>query len=412
MIKTLRFKLVALLALVANISFAQTTIDFTQQTITVNDKVGYTLTVSGYTFKAEKAEGSTVPTQNAKSKDLRHYAKNTLTVSGADLKVLVFNMSEQGLAQWGNVTASVGTVTIDKENGKTNWTNPDGCTSVTFTIGTDNTYGTNTSKTAGQFDVSSVVINGEAGGGDQPETPAVPTADNIAAFKALTNGTTAVLKLNNAVVVYKNVYTTKSGTTNTEYYVRDATGAVQFYNTDLTLEVGNALNGTVEGKLSVYNGMPELTKTANTSAANYTVEETTAVSPTEVKVADLQDDAHIADLVIVKGTFSTVTEGSYTNTYLTDGDSKVMVYDKFKAGVTIPTDNVEYAVKGIFVSAKLSGSIVYELAPLSVIPASASINTVEAAAADANAPVYNIAGQRVSKDYKGLVIVNGKKMMK
>lgn len=31
---------------------------------------------------------------------------------------------------------------------------------------------------------------------------------------------------------------------------------------------------------------------------------------------------------------------------------------------------------------------------------------------DANAPVYNIAGQRVSKDAKGLVIVNGKKVLR
>ena len=30
---------------------------------------------------------------------------------------------------------------------------------------------------------------------------------------------------------------------------------------------------------------------------------------------------------------------------------------------------------------------------------------------DANAPMYNLAGQRVNKSYKGVVIVNGKKYM-
>jgi hypothetical protein len=30
---------------------------------------------------------------------------------------------------------------------------------------------------------------------------------------------------------------------------------------------------------------------------------------------------------------------------------------------------------------------------------------------DANAPMYNLAGQRVTKSYKGVVIVNGKKML-
>lgn len=411
MIKTLRFTLVALLALVANISFAQTTIDFTTQNVTKNDGVGYTLTVSNYTFKAEKADGSNAPTQNGTSKDLRHYAKNTLTVSGADLKTLVFSMSDQGLKQWADVTASVGTVTIDKENGKTNWTSPAGCTSVTFTVGTANTYGSNASKTTGQFDVKSVVVNGEAGGGDQPSTPEVKTVDNIAAFKALANGTTAVLKLNDAVVLYKNVYTTKSGATNTEYYVRDATGAMQFFNTDLDFETGDALAGTVEGKLSIYSDMPELTKTGNTSAANITVSKATGVSPKTVEVSDLLDNTYLADLVVVKGTFSSVAGEKYTDYFLSDGDDQVQVYDKFKTGVTIPTEG-EYEVKGILISAKLSGKIVYELAPLSITQVSTGINGVEAAAADVNAPMYNIAGQRVSKDYKGLVIVNGKKLMK
>lgn len=72
MVKTLRYTLMAVVAMVANFSFAQTTIDFKQQTVTLKDKVGYTLTAEGYTFEADKADGSTVPTQNTNSKDLRH----------------------------------------------------------------------------------------------------------------------------------------------------------------------------------------------------------------------------------------------------------------------------------------------------------------------------------------------------
>lgn len=44
MVKTLRYTLMAVVAMVANFSFAQTTIDFTKQTVTLKDKVGYTLT--------------------------------------------------------------------------------------------------------------------------------------------------------------------------------------------------------------------------------------------------------------------------------------------------------------------------------------------------------------------------------
>lgn len=154
MVKTLRYTLMAVVAMVANFSFAQTTIDFTKQTATLKDKVGYTLTAEGYTFEADKAAGTTVPTQNTNKKDLRHYAKNTLTISGPAMKEIVFTMSAAGKKQWGDVTPSEGQVTVDTENGITTWTNTNGSTTVTFTVGTDNTYGSNKKKTAAQFDLA------------------------------------------------------------------------------------------------------------------------------------------------------------------------------------------------------------------------------------------------------------------
>ena len=43
---------------------------------------------------------------------------------------------------------------------------------------------------------------------------------------------------------------------------------------------------------------------------------------------------------------------------------------------------------------------------------SAGIETVRAIELNANAPIYNLAGQRVDKDYKGVVVQNGKKFIK
>ncbi|ANR72752.1 hypothetical protein J4856_09680 [Prevotella scopos JCM 17725] len=40
------------------------------------------------------------------------------------------------------------------------------------------------------------------------------------------------------------------------------------------------------------------------------------------------------------------------------------------------------------------------------------IETVSSIELNENAPIYNPAGQRVSKDYKGVVIQNGKKFIK
>ena len=43
------------------------------------------------------------------------------------------------------------------------------------------------------------------------------------------------------------------------------------------------------------------------------------------------------------------------------------------------------------------------------IDASTGIKEVENRKEDANVPLYNLAGQRVGKDYKGVVIKNGQK---
>ena len=40
-----------------------------------------------------------------------------------------------------------------------------------------------------------------------------------------------------------------------------------------------------------------------------------------------------------------------------------------------------------------------------------AINTINAEELDVNAPIYNTAGQQVNKNYKGVVIQNGKKIL-
>ena len=417
MIKILRISMIAVLALIANVSFAGvSTIDFTKLAVkTVSDENnkennGYTFTSGDFTFTAKKNKGQAAPTQNANTKDLRHYAKNTITISGAKMTKMVFTMSDAGKKQWATVTASEGTMTVDKTNGTTTWENTNGSSSVTLTVGDKNDFGTNKNKTAGQFNVDKVDITSDGqGGGETPTPPAEETkAENIAAFKALASGTTATLTLKDAQVVYKNVYTTKSGATNTEYYVRDASGAIQFFNTDLKLNVNQVINGTVEVTYSPFNELPEATKTANTSAEKLTITDGEAAVPTKVTVADLTSNKYLCDLVTVENAnIISETSGSYTNQYLTNGTDKVMIYDKFKTKTNI-TDGEGFDVTGIFVTAKLSGNIIKELAPISA-PVPTGINNITTEATDANAPAYNLSGQRVGKNAKGVLIKNGKK---
>ena len=416
MIKILRISMIAVLALIANVSFAGvSTIDFTKLAVkTVSDENnkennGYTFTSGDFTFTAKKNKGQAAPTQNANTKDLRHYAKNTITISGAKMTKMVFTMSDAGKKQWATVTASEGTMTVDKTNGTTTWENTNGSSSVTLTVGDKNDFGTNKNKTAGQFNVDKVDITSDGqGGGETPTPPAEEIkAEHIAAFKALASGTTATLTLKNAQVVYKNVYTTKSGT-NTEYYVRDASGAIQFFNTDLELNVNQVINGTVEVTYSPFNELPEAKKTANTSAEKLTITDGETAVPTKVTVADLTSNKYLCDLVTVENAnIISETSGTYTNQYLTNGTDKVMIYNKFKTNVTI-SEGEGYDVTGVLVTAKLSGKIVKELAPIST-PVPTGINNITTEATDVNAPAFNLAGQRVNAAYKGIVVKNGKK---
>lgn len=154
MIKHLRFFMLNLLVLVSTAVMAQTTIDFTKQTWSSP------FVQSPYTFSAEKNSGSTAPTQNGTTKDIRLYAKNSLTVSTSSEKMctIVFHISKKGLAQWAEFTPDNGSVTVSKTDKTVTWENKEGATSVTFTVGDKCKYGTAATTKAGQFCFDSVDI--------------------------------------------------------------------------------------------------------------------------------------------------------------------------------------------------------------------------------------------------------------
>lgn len=154
MIKHLRFFMLNLLVLVSAAVMAQTTIDFTKLTWSSP------FVQSPYTFSAEKNSGSTAPTQNGNTKDIRLYAKNSLTVSTSSEKMctIVFHISKKGLDQWAEFTPDNGSVTVSKTDKTVTWENIEGATSVTFTVGDKCKYGTAATTKAGQFCFDSVDI--------------------------------------------------------------------------------------------------------------------------------------------------------------------------------------------------------------------------------------------------------------
>lgn len=218
------------------------------------------------------------------------------------------------------------------------------------------------------------------------------------------------LKLTNAKVLYVNVY---EKTTNT--YVREGDAAIELRTLGFDMPLNSTITGTVKVNLVFNYGVPYLVANDATDDKDLNIQESTEeAQPIVATVADLNAKKYMNDLVIVKDVkLSTekVTSGTSTRTnyYINDGDAKVQLYDKFQVSdLTTLTDGETYTVQGLF------GQIynnVPEILMTKKVKETTGITNITTEAADANAPAYNLAGQKVGKEYKGVVIKAGKKFI-
>lgn len=232
------------------------------------------------------------------------------------------------------------------------------------------------------------------------ETPITPseTAENIAAFKALENNTDAVLTLKDAQVLYS--WTSNNNHNST--YVRDATGALLLYDAGLGLEANKVVNGTVNLTRTAYNDQIQAKKNDKTNADNLTVTDGEA-TPKTITLA--QASQNVSDLVVVENV-NIVAKGN--KFYAVSGTDSLQVYNGFHLDGYTPAAAENVNIKGIIAQYKQT----YEIYPIEAPTVATGIETIKtdgAKALDLNAPLYNIAGQRVSRSYKGVVIQNGKK---
>ena len=105
-------------------------------TIVVSDFQSVSFTAGAYHFEAEKGEAANAPAYNAKSEDLRIYAKGTLTVSNSkeNMTKIVFILSDQGKSRLAPITASTGTIATQAVGDtKVTWTG--NANEVVFTVG-------------------------------------------------------------------------------------------------------------------------------------------------------------------------------------------------------------------------------------------------------------------------------------
>ena len=128
------------------------------------ESTSFTTTDGRFTITADKAGGSTAPTYYAKGKELRVYAKGTVTIkcNQGTLNSLYFNLTQQGLNRLAAITASVGTVgELVVGSNTVEWTAPEGTavSEVTFTVGEKAVYGMDGSDKAGQLCFNQVFID-------------------------------------------------------------------------------------------------------------------------------------------------------------------------------------------------------------------------------------------------------------
>ena len=112
-----------------------------------------------WSIQASKETGSSNPTVNGTSKDLRAYAKNVVMISNdaENIGKLVFHISAQGKMRWTTITPSQGVITEDFENSTITWdANGQDVQYLALIVGEKVTLGTDGTSKAGQFAFTSV----------------------------------------------------------------------------------------------------------------------------------------------------------------------------------------------------------------------------------------------------------------
>ncbi|MGM9710283.1 MAG: hypothetical protein ACI3ZB_11890 [Prevotella sp.] len=279
---------------------------------------------------------ATTPVRMWTGPQLRAYNGNTLTFTAPEGKVIEkIEFTATGASYFG-LSADNGTIDASIYT----WTQPaEQVHAVIFTVTKSN-----------RLTKAVVTI---AAPGEAPEAVVLPTAENIAAFKALDTDTEAELTLTDAKVLHVN---------GDDMIVEDATGAIDFYKIGLTATAGQVLNGTIAGKKSVYNGLPELTKSSNTDVATVSVSDGDAPVAVEMTVADAMAETSYLKYVKLTDATLEVKDGTY---YLVNGDNEIQIYNKFGLDYTLPEAIKSFA--GIIIPYKKGDAdLIVEIAPIAV----------------------------------------------
>ena len=175
------------------------------------------------------------------------------------------------------------------------------------------------------------------------------------------------------------------------------------------MKTNEDLNGEIAGQYKEYNAIPELIEidgVTNINKLNHV--DGAAAEPKVITPATASEN--LCDLVkLEKVKITTEDSKKY---YVVEGEKKVQLYNGFHLS---DFDNMaefansdDYDVVGIVASVYKGTPSINIISIKKNVPD--AIENIEVAKNE-NAPIYNLAGQRVDKNYKGVVIQNGKKFI-
>jgi hypothetical protein len=228
---------------------------------------------------------------------------------------------------------------------------------------------------------------------------------SIAEFKQREAGSTMLLNLTDAEVLY--VY-------QNDAYVRGTTGSIILDNKELNLKKDDHVNGTIRLMSDIRNKMPVAMSTEGTSADALFVTAGSDAQPREVTIDELTE-ADYCDYVLVKAGKLKSESGVWVVN--ANDEKKARLRNTFKVtGISLKDyEGNYYDIPAIYGTNVVNGSVINELymltTPTKVEAPTGIMQIVSSLDDKANSPTYNMAGQRVSSNFKGLIIKDGKKFM-
>lgn len=352
---------------------------------------------NNYYVICSKENGSTSPAYVGTGNDVRVYANGTITISSENNEFdnVIFNISEQGLKRLAPITADYGVVSEQKSGDKTvTWTSGKPVKSVTFTVGEKANFGSDGETKAGQLDFTSIDI--ALVSSTEPDTPSTPT--NSITFKA-TNGkniywatfsSTDNIVLPNEMIFDKSegdfaeisVYAITSAydeilelTPIDLHFEGEGTGWYLPANYGYLLKSERSVEGEHSysytiGDVDTFNGLTEYSEVLPKNM----------LVPSSVSMA--------GDKLFYKLT--------------TQGGENLGFYWGAENGAPFTMNNPNLAYLAI------PTELAKEIKSFKLDNLSTAIECIfDTLSTDA--PIYNLAGQRVSSDAKGILIQNGKK---